>query len=134
MRHAAYRKVALEKHPDKAGAAVADDPEARHAIEEHFKQVQEAYETLSDAARRREYDSTDDFDDTLPSDCAPADFFKVSLPLLIQKRGLLIMIMLLLRVVMLLLLLLHDVTLVSFAAVLDPLDAVLKLGYPLQAW
>ena len=32
---------------------------------------------LSDAAKRREYDSTDEFDDTLPTSCNPADFFKV---------------------------------------------------------
>lgn len=32
---------------------------------------------LSDPAKRREYDSTDEFDDTLPLDCKPADFFKV---------------------------------------------------------
>lgn len=32
---------------------------------------------LSDLAKRREYDSTDDFDDSLPMDCAAADFFKV---------------------------------------------------------
>ena len=73
---AAYRKVALEKHPDKAGAAVADAA-TKFAIEEHFKNIQDAYETLSDPARRREFDSTDNFDDTLPSDCATADFFKV---------------------------------------------------------
>ena len=72
---AAYRKTALEHHPDKAGAAVADE-DTRAAIEERFKAIQEAYETLSDPARRREFDSTDDFDDTLPVDCAPKDFFK----------------------------------------------------------
>lgn len=72
----AYRKAALEHHPDKAGAAVADE-DTKRDIEERFKSIQDAYETLSDPARRREYDSVDDFDDTLPMDCASEDFFKV---------------------------------------------------------
>lgn len=28
--------------------------------------------------QRREYDSTDDFDDSLPTECLPADFYKVN--------------------------------------------------------
>jgi DnaJ homolog subfamily C member 2 len=39
--------------------------------------LQDAFETLSDQQKRREYDSVDDFDDSLPSTCRPADFFAV---------------------------------------------------------
>lgn len=39
--------------------------------------MQEAFETLSDPAKRREYDSTDTFDDSLPDSCRPEDFFTV---------------------------------------------------------
>lgn len=74
---AAYRKTALEYHPDKAGAAVADEGKKKE-IEEHFQKIQDAYETLSDPAKRREYDSTDDFDDTLPSTAHPTEWYKVS--------------------------------------------------------
>lgn len=42
-------------------------------------QVQEAYLKLSDPVKRREYDSIDEFDDSLPLECASADFFKVPL-------------------------------------------------------
>lgn len=72
----AYRRAALEHHPDKAGAAVADEEE-KARIEAHFLQVQEAYEHLSDPAKRREYDSIDEFDDSLPESCASADFYRV---------------------------------------------------------
>jgi len=41
----AFRKLAREHHPDKGGDA------------EKFKQIQEAYETLSDNQRRRQYDT-----------------------------------------------------------------------------
>ncbi|GIL94969.1 hypothetical protein Vretimale_1073 [Volvox reticuliferus] len=73
---AAYRRACLEHHPDKALLNVTDEAE-KERIVEHFKVVQDAYDILSDPAKRREFDSTDDFDDTLPLQCDPKDFFKV---------------------------------------------------------
>ena len=45
----AYRKLALEHHPDKGGD------------EDRFKQINEAYSILSDAGKRREYEASQQF-------------------------------------------------------------------------
>ncbi|KAK4834376.1 hypothetical protein QYF36_021614 [Acer negundo] len=79
----AYRETALKYHPDKqASLLLAAETEAakqakKDEIETHFKAIQEAYEVLIDPVKRRIYDSTDEFDDEIPTDSAPQDFFKV---------------------------------------------------------
>lgn len=73
----AYRRSALLHHPDKQGIDSSDEA-AKQAAEEKFKAIQEAYETLSDASRRREFDSLDDFDDSLPGVLSDgADFYMI---------------------------------------------------------
>lgn len=53
----AYRRLAIQTHPDKN----PDDPQA----EARFKDVGEAYETLSDAQKRQRYDSGVDLEDPM---------------------------------------------------------------------
>ncbi|VVA97237.1 unnamed protein product [Arabis nemorensis] len=78
-----YREAALKHHPDKLATLLLaeETEEAKEAkkdeIESRFKAIQEAYEVLMDPTRRRIFDSTDEFDDEVPTDCLPQDFFKV---------------------------------------------------------
>lgn len=70
-----YRKLALQHHPDKHGGADADKEttgtEKAGGLSDQdmlFIKIQEAYEVLSDVTRRRQYDSTLDFDESIPDE------------------------------------------------------------------
>lgn len=70
----AYRSLALSAHPDKL---VSAEPEEVKKVEENFIKIQEAYELLSDPVKRRQYDSSLEFDESLPKLRNREDFFRV---------------------------------------------------------
>lgn len=51
----AYRKQAMKHHPDRVGGTSTDSAQAKEA-EERFKEANEAYQILSDAKKRKQYD------------------------------------------------------------------------------
>ncbi|XP_019618060.1 PREDICTED: dentin sialophosphoprotein-like isoform X2 [Branchiostoma belcheri] len=56
----AYKKKALETHPDRHSSAT---PEEKAEQEKKFKEIGEAYATLSDSKKRVRYDNGQDIDD-----------------------------------------------------------------------
>jgi DnaJ family protein C protein 2 len=56
----AYNQAALHFHPDKLGDKFTDKDK------EVWLKIQKAYETLSDPAKRKKYDSTLPFDEEIP--------------------------------------------------------------------
>lgn len=56
----AYKQAALHFHPDKLGDKFTDKDK------EVWLKIQKAYETLSDPAKRKKYDSTLPFDEEIP--------------------------------------------------------------------
>ena len=64
-----YHKACLKYHPDKTGRGEED-----HV----FLKIKEAFDTLSDPQKRRSYDSSMDFDDSIPKEgVKPHKFFQV---------------------------------------------------------
>jgi len=71
-----YRKLVLKHHPDKQQGSSDGKEEAKNSSgltdkEVHFVNIQEAYEVLSDTSKRRQYDSSLDFDDEIPEEIDP---------------------------------------------------------------
>ncbi|CAM9284857.1 unnamed protein product, partial [Sphacelaria rigidula] len=81
----AYRKAVLKYHPDKTGSQKGEEDEV-------FMAVQKAYDTLTDVQKRRAYDSSLSFDDSIPDDLegkdatGPNSFYKVYQPVFERNK------------------------------------------------
>jgi len=74
-----HKYLTIQLHPDKCGIAQADDA-GKEKIEQRFKAVLTAMETLTDKNRRREFDSVDAPEFKFPSDCKEGEFFETFMP------------------------------------------------------
>lgn len=63
----AYKKLALMYHPDKVGDKITETDK------EVWLKVQNAYETLIDPVKRKRYDSSLPFNDSIPNDADVID-------------------------------------------------------------
>ncbi|KAF2797687.1 DnaJ-domain-containing protein [Melanomma pulvis-pyrius CBS 109.77] len=72
----AYKKAALKYHPDRVPA---DSPE-RTTRTKKFQQINDAYYTLSDAARRRDYDAARSYSSFTGSTATPDSEYEEEIP------------------------------------------------------
>ncbi|KAF2683485.1 DnaJ-domain-containing protein [Lentithecium fluviatile CBS 122367] len=72
----AYKKAALKHHPDRVPS---DSPE-RTARTKKFQQVNDAYYTLSDPTRRRDYDSARSYSSFTGTTATPDSEFEEEIP------------------------------------------------------
>jgi len=85
-----YRKLALQHHPDKHQAEGASAPSEVKGLTEQdmlFVRIQEANEILTDQAKRRQYDSTLDFDDSYPEEVDEATGFYVTFQTVFHRNA-----------------------------------------------
>eukprot|EP00752_Nemacystus_decipiens_P004036 g3695.t1 len=81
----AYRKAVLKYHPDKTGVQDGEEDEV-------FMAVQKAFDTLTDITKRRAYDSSLEFDDSIPDELdgkdvtGPNSFYKVYEPVFERNK------------------------------------------------
>ncbi|KAF2265617.1 DnaJ-domain-containing protein [Lojkania enalia] len=72
----AYKKAALKHHPDRVPA---DSPE-RDARTKRFQQINDAYYTLSDPTRRRDYDAARSYSSFTGTTATPESEFEEEMP------------------------------------------------------
>lgn len=72
----AYKKAALKHHPDRVPA---DSPE-RASRTKRFQQINDAYYTLSDATRRRDYDAARTYNSFTGTTATPEPEFDEEIP------------------------------------------------------
>ncbi|KAJ4340473.1 hypothetical protein N0V87_002457 [Didymella glomerata] len=79
----AYKKAALKHHPDRVPA---DSPE-RAARTKRFQAINDAYYTLSDPTRRREYDAARTYNNWRGSTTTPDDDWEEEIPHTASGQG-----------------------------------------------
>jgi len=73
----AFHKQSLKYHPDKEDPNSASVKNKKGKEDPIFLKVKEAFDTLSDLAKRKAYDSTIDFDESIPeTDCTDKEFYQ----------------------------------------------------------
>ena len=75
----AFHRASLKYHPDKiTDEGTTENESSSNTKDPVFLKVKQAFETLGNAAKRKAYDSTLDFDESIPPKDVPAeDFYRI---------------------------------------------------------